>query len=172
MIFLVCLLLPASLLCSCCFSIMFLVFLQWLVYLPLLALMFYLASLLLLLFHDVPGMSAVPCIPSVANTPATAIASMPLVLVCDVPRTSAVDGFPSVAKTSAVATSLSLFLVSDVRGMSVFVISLLLLTPLLWLSSLLLFLVQDVPGMSAVACVTSVAYSPAVAGVPAAISWP
>jgi hypothetical protein len=106
--------------------------------------------------------------PSVANTPA----SMLLFLERYVPKMSAVDGVPSVAKASAVATCMPLFLVCDVRGMSAFVISLLLLTPLLWLSSLLLFLVQDVPGMSAVACVTSFAYSPAVARVPATISCP
>jgi hypothetical protein len=76
---------------------------------------------------------------------------MLLFLVRDVPRMSAVDGVPSVAKT------LPLFLVCDVRGMSAFAISHLLLTPLLWLASLLLFLVQDVPGISAVAGVPSVA---------------
>ncbi len=76
---------------------------------------------------------------------------------------SAVDDVPFVAKTSAVATSLPLFLVCDVRGMSSFVISLLWLTPLLCLSSLPLFLVCDVRGMSAVAGVPSVANTSAVA---------
>jgi hypothetical protein len=72
--------------------------------------------------------------PSVANTPA----SMILFLERYVPRMSAVDGVPSVAKT------LPLFLVCDVRGMSAFAISHLLLTPLLWLLPCHCFLFAEV----------------------------
>jgi hypothetical protein len=114
-----------------------------------------LASLLIFLIPDAPGMSAVGSVPSLANTPHVAtvacsvmfllclllltslllqttlllLASQLLLLVSDAPGMSAVVGVPSLAITPHVAT---------VACSVMFLVCLLLLTYLLLLTTLLL----------------------------------